>query len=496
MRSKIKQRITERDEEKAKRNDERNNPIQQKRKNTQHNLPRRRKSSKPLQRPRIPRQKNKRSRNNLLATKQHKRRRTNNKLHRQQRTKNNKNLRPKNRLPNANQNPNTTTTTNHPKTTKQTHRKKNPITTKQNLSYTYDALGNIQSKTNQITKKTETYTYDNLNRLTKAQGEQTQTYRYNAMGNITYKSNTGTYYYGQNAGAQAVTTIKTPSGALTYSYDANGNQTAQYTNRKQTRSISYTSFGKPLQITTANAQTTYHYNANRKRFEKTNQQGTKTTTTYFMGNYEQETTTTPTQTTTTQKYYLAPNTLYTKTTTNGQTITNTYNLLTNNQGSITAITNKNCQTLQKYSYTPYGEQTQTKGQTTPITNKGYTGHEEIKSQNLIHMNGRLYDPTIGRFLSADPTIQHPTNTQNLNRYSYCGNNPINYTDPTGYNWWHHLWHSVGHITSRNNSYRTTDGLGSWSKIPRPKRRRANRLRTKQQTNSQQDTRIGAWINAI
>ena len=240
------------------------------------------------------------------------------------------------------------------------------------------------------------------------------------MGNITYKSNTGTYYYGQNAGAQAVTTIKTPSGALTYSYDANGNQTAQYTNRKQTRSISYTSFGKPLQITTANAQTTYHYNANRKRFEKTNQQGTKTTTTYFMGNYEQETTTTPTQTTTTQKYYLAPNTLYTKTTTNGQTITNTYNLLTNNQGSITAITNKNCQTLQKYSYTPYGEQTQTKGQTTPITNKGYTGHEEIKSQNLIHMNGRLYDPTIGRFLSADPTIQHPTNTQNLNRLCYCG----------------------------------------------------------------------------
>ena len=242
------------------------------------------------------------------------------------------------------------------------------------------------------------------------------------MGNITYKSNTGTYYYGQNAGAQAVTTIKTPSGALTYSYDANGNQTAQYTNRKQTRSISYTSFGKPLQITTANAQTTYHYNANRKRFEKTNQQGTKTTTTYFMGNYEQETTTTPTQTTTTQKYYLAPNTLYTKTTTNGQTITNTYNLLTNNQGSITAITNKNCQTLQKYSYTPYGEQTQTKGQTTPITNKGYTGHEEIKSQNLIHMNGRLYDPTIGRFLSAE-TIQHPTNTQNLNRYSYWAKQP-------------------------------------------------------------------------
>ena len=96
------------------------------------------------------------------------------------------------------------------------------------------------------------------------------------MGNITYKSNTGTYYYGQNAGAQAVTTIKTPSGALTYSYDANGNQTAQYTNRKQTRSISYTSFGKPLQITTANAQTTYHYNANRQQPTSKEQETTTT----------------------------------------------------------------------------------------------------------------------------------------------------------------------------------------------------------------------------
>ena len=81
------------------------------------------------------------------------------------------------------------------------------------------------------------------------------------MGNITYKSNTGTYYYGQNAGAQAVTTIKTPSGAQTYSYDANGNQTAQYTNRKQTRSISYTK-RQTATNNNGNAQTTYHYNAN------------------------------------------------------------------------------------------------------------------------------------------------------------------------------------------------------------------------------------------
>jgi hypothetical protein len=49
------------------------------------------------------------------------------------------------------------------------------------------------------------------------------------------------------------------------------------------------------------------------------------------------------------------------------------------------------------------------------------------------MNGRVYDPQIGRFLSADPYIQAPYNTQSYNRYSYVMNNPLKYTDPSGYN---------------------------------------------------------------
>jgi RHS repeat-associated protein len=51
---------------------------------------------------------------------------------------------------------------------------------------------------------------------------------------------------------------------------------------------------------------------------------------------------------------------------------------------------------------------------------------------IIHMNGRVYDPFIGRFLQADPYMQDPTNTQNFNRYSYVWNNPPNATDPSGY----------------------------------------------------------------
>ena len=48
------------------------------------------------------------------------------------------------------------------------------------------------------------------------------------------------------------------------------------------------------------------------------------------------------------------------------------------------------------------------------------------------MNGRVYDPKLGRFLSADPFVQAPANTQSYNRYAYVLNNPLSYTDPDGY----------------------------------------------------------------
>ena len=63
--------------------------------------------------------------------------------------------------------------------------------------------------------------------------------------------------------------------------------------------------------------------------------------------------------------------------------------------------------------------------------RGYTGHEMLPEFDLINMNGRLYDPMIGRFLSPDNYVQEPDNSQNFNRYSYCINNPLKYTDPSG-----------------------------------------------------------------
>ncbi|MGQ0801317.1 MAG: RHS repeat-associated core domain-containing protein, partial [Pseudomarimonas sp.] len=66
------------------------------------------------------------------------------------------------------------------------------------------------------------------------------------------------------------------------------------------------------------------------------------------------------------------------------------------------------------------------------TNRGYTGHEMIDGLDVVHMNGRVYDNRIGRFLQVDPFVQEPGNAQNHNRYTYLWNNPLNATDPSGY----------------------------------------------------------------
>ena len=67
--------------------------------------------------------------------------------------------------------------------------------------------------------------------------------------------------------------------------------------------------------------------------------------------------------------------------------------------------------------------------------RGYCGHEHWHEFDLIDMNGRMYDPVIARFLSPDPFVQAPEDLQNYNRYSYCLNNPLKYTDPSGEIFW-------------------------------------------------------------
>src|SRR5690606_11191299 len=73
------------------------------------------------------------------------------------------------------------------------------------------------------------------------------------------------------------------------------------------------------------------------------------------------------------------------------------------------------------------------------TSKGFSGHEMLDQVGLIHMGGREYDPTIGRFLSDGPVIKGLDNVDSYNRYSYVLNSPLSFTDPSGYSWLSKTW---------------------------------------------------------
>lgn len=107
------------------------------------------------------------------------------------------------------------------------------------------------------------------------------------------------------------------------------------------------------------------------------------------------------------------------------------------QGSILAITNSIGAVVEKRQFDAWGNITKIQdgagNALTKLTffDRGYTGHEHLQGVALINMNARLYDPKLRRFLQPDNYLQDPSNTQNYNKYAYCVNNPLKYTDKSG-----------------------------------------------------------------
>lgn len=103
-------------------------------------------------------------------------------------------------------------------------------------------------------------------------------------------------------------------------------------------------------------------------------------------------------------------------------------VLTDRLGGVNVITDATGKELERINYDAFGG---IAGHPTQST-RGYTGHEWDAESGLINMNARLYDPVLGRFISADTVIPEPGNMQAYNRYGYVLNNPLYYTDPSGH----------------------------------------------------------------
>ncbi|MCF6325333.1 MAG: FG-GAP-like repeat-containing protein [Gammaproteobacteria bacterium] len=322
----------------------------------------------------------------------------------------------------------------------------------QHLRYQYDRLGNLTFRYDDNQGLSERLTYDGLNRLatqTTSLGSVSSLrgYGYDALGNIISKSDFHSdYRYGENgAGPHAVTSVRNLGPALpmaTYRYDANGAMVSG-----DGRELSYKSFGKVRSIAKgADLYSTFAYNADQMRIVQTSNRGL---TVYLdpskvNGNklYEKEI---KNGITTHINYIHAAGGVVGeyRVKEDGTTLVvsdETHYLHKDHLGSIDVITDESGNVLERMSFNPFGSRRVVNTWRDPIgtvingqlSNRGFTGHEHMDDLGIIHMNGRLYDPKLGRFLSADPYIQTATNSQSYNRYSYLQNSPLSGTDPSGY----------------------------------------------------------------
>jgi RHS repeat-associated protein len=347
----------------------------------------------------------------------------------------------------------------------------------ENFSYSYDSPGDLLSRGDANFNLSETFQYDALRRLTSSTitAGPTKTFAYDALGNITAKSDVGLYSY-PPAGAprpHAVTNIgENGTISTTFTYDANGNQTGGLG-----RNIQYASFNLPTSIAQGTANLSFTHDTEHQRLKQVETNGgTSRTTLYLVAGPVYVEKSTDLSSTTWNEYLVA----------DGGMVAVRFNNVTANTlrtryfhkdhlGSISVLTDENAGVVQRLSYDPWGKQRNATTwaddpsgvlATQDQTRRGYTGHEQLVDVGLVHMNGRVYDPQLGRFISADPFVQDPFDAQSLNRYAYVYDNPLTYTDPSGYflsgffhaisHFFHHLFHSISRVF-----HAAIDAIGSF-----------------------------------
>ncbi|HHJ13189.1 MAG TPA: hypothetical protein ENJ79_02270, partial [Gammaproteobacteria bacterium] len=312
----------------------------------------------------------------------------------------------------------------------------------QSLEYSYDSIGNLLARydlgpPNGGDPLKEEFFYDKLNRVTEVQlnGQPSKQYRYDRIGNITYKSDVGYYDYSGQGGPSAVANITNAEGDVlaSYTYDKRGNMVAG-----NGFAISYSTFNKPLSITRSGKSTLFQYGGELQRYK---QQSGENVTYYISARYdagmhfEREVRAGGTV----DKYYIyatgdTPVAILNIDSAGTQEINY---LHYDHLNSIVSVTDDRGRILERLSYDTYGKRrnpnwtdagTDLAGK---FTHHGFTGHEHIDQMGLVHMNARIYDPGLGRFLSADPVIDFEKPTQGLNRYTYVGNNPLSRVDLSG-----------------------------------------------------------------
>jgi RHS repeat-associated protein len=355
--------------------------------------------------------------------------------------------------------------------------------------YSWDSVNLLTQRIDAIGDQTgiqvrDDFTYDRLGRLTQyvvnggsgaTAASRTVALAYNALGLLLSKSDVGNFSYPTQGVANGRPhAVQSVSGIATnYSYDLNGN--AGTATAGKWRSINYTSFNLPGNVPGdqgidgpgATPKSIWQYDEGHQRVKevRTNTSGTRTTWYLHPDNqgglgFEREVAANRVQSN--RHYISAGGSAFAVLVTTGALPTlaaaKTFpDLLTtvtavkleywhkDHLGSLIATTDHAGVVTERYAYDPFGKRRKTDSSydafgtlvidwttdTAKGTDRGFTGHEHLDELGLVHMNGRIFDPLIGRFLQTDPFIQAPDNLQNYDRFAYCFNSPTVCTDPSG-----------------------------------------------------------------
>lgn len=301
-------------------------------------------------------------------------------------------------------------------------RSKTTASTFQNFGYTFDVTtSNLTSRKDNGRNLSESFGYDNLNRLTSYSGK---TATFDVKGNVTQKSDAGTFGYTRTDKPYAISEATISGNSIPV----------------RSQNVTYNSFKRPNTISENGYAAAFTYNGQYDRVKMNlTKNGTRQLTRYYLGGcYELDETSTGLKK---EKLYLGgdfynASSVYVKEDLGSGQL---YAIYRDYLGSITHITNASGAVVQELSYDAWGRLRNPSNQVVyapdqePVLflGRGYTGHEHLPQFGLVNMNARLYDPVLGRFLSADPYVQAPDFSQSFNRYAYAMNNPLKFVDENG-----------------------------------------------------------------
>jgi RHS repeat-associated protein len=291
-------------------------------------------------------------------------------------------------------------------------------------------------------KLCEQFSSDALDRLSGStrNGAQNLSVTLDASGNIVSRSDVGSYTYPVPSAPHPH--AATVAGANTFTFDANGN-----VGTKNGLSYTWASFNLPTALSAVSGGTTlsstFAYSPDHERYLQTSSYLNGTETTHYAGDLVEKVSTSTTTVVAWRHYVKTPS---------GRRIiigrysdgsySKTYALSDHIGSSDLLVNGITGAVVVQESFAPYGSRRQVDwtagvpgaGSQTAIaatTRRGFTFHEHLDNVGLIHMNGRVYDPGVGRFISVDPDGGQDQDTQSLNSYSYVQNRPLALTDPTG-----------------------------------------------------------------